>query len=150
VSSHGSEPPDLATRAAVLADLLAQGRIIHAGSMLATFVGLLALAGSALVADLASVVCVAWASSAALLGLIESYFAIRVGFDRALFRRVGHGLSLDTLDSSLAALDLIDEDGQGAAFTRRKRGCMRLLAWQAGVTVAQYILIIIGAICAVI
>ena len=83
-----------------------------------------------------------------LLGLAELYFAIRVGFDAALFRRLAaapEGFDRARLDRALSRLGLMPEAKTGRPIIERIAGARRLLAWQGMTLVAQILLALFGA-----
>jgi len=83
-----------------------------------------------------------------LLGLIELYLAIRVGFDAALFRRLAaapEGFDRARLDRALSRLGLMPEAKARRPIIERIAGARRLLAWQGMTLVAQILLVLIGA-----
>jgi hypothetical protein len=83
-----------------------------------------------------------------LLGLIELYLAIRVGFDAALFRRLAaapEGFDRARLDRALSRLGLMPEAKAGRPIIERIAGARRLLAWQGMTLFAQILLVLIGA-----
>ena len=83
-----------------------------------------------------------------LLGLAELYFAIRVGFDAALFHRlaaVPEGFDRARLDRALSRLGLMPEAKAGRPIIERIAGARRLLAWQGMTLVAQILLVLFGA-----
>jgi len=83
-----------------------------------------------------------------LLGLIELYLAIRVGFDAALFRRLAAApeeFDRARLDRALSRLGLMPEAKTGRPIIERIAGARRLLAWQGMTLVAQILLALFGA-----
>ena len=83
-----------------------------------------------------------------LLGLVELYFAIRVGFDAALFHRWGavpDGFDCARLDRALLRLGLMPEAKTGRPIAERIAGARRLLAWQGVTLAAQVLLVLVGA-----
>ena len=143
---------DAASRAvaAVTADLLGQGRRIDAGSRLLTVAaGLGLIAGIVSPYTLAPVLA---AGLAALLGLVETYLALRVGFDAALFDRLSGRTAalpdLAALDGALTTLGLIDGREDRSAPCGPGRGRTRLLAWQGRALAGQVAILIAGAFAA--
>ena len=83
-----------------------------------------------------------------LLGLIELYLAIRVGFDATLFRRLAaapEGFDRARLDRALSRLGLMPEARTGRPIIERVAGARRLLMWQGVTLAAQLLLILVGA-----
>jgi hypothetical protein len=83
-----------------------------------------------------------------LLGLVELYLAIRVGFDAALFRRLAvapDGFDCARLDRALSRLGLMPEARTGRPMIERVAGARRLLAWQGRTLAAQILLVLVGA-----
>lgn len=143
---------DAASRAvaAVTADLLGQGRRIHDGSRLLTVAaGLGLIAGIISPYTLAPVLA---AGLAALLGLVETYLAVRVGFDAALFDRLSGRTAalpdLAALDGALTTLGLIEGGKTGRPLAVRAEGARRLLAWQGRALAGQVAILIAGAFAA--
>ncbi len=131
-------------RYSVAAALLAQGRTIHLAA-----IGLSAAAGVALAVfvlndegGLAAI-----ATWVVLLGLAETWFAIRTGFDAALFRRLSRmppgDESLASLDAALTALTLVPEDKTGREPQARLSGAFRLMKMQGFLLIVQA-----GGLCA--
>ena len=84
----------------------------------------------------------------ALLGFVELYLAIRVGFDAALFHRWGavpDGFDCARLDRALLRLGLMPEAKTGRPIAERIAGARRLLAWQGVTLAAQVLLVLVGA-----
>jgi len=142
MSTPDIDAPSVTHRAAVIA----QGRLVHTASMLATFACLLGLVGAGAAKQPVEGVVMAFLACAVLLGVAETYLAVRVGFDAALFARLGQGMTLEALDVSLLELALLPPERQDAPLTRRLQGFLRLMSGQAGATVLQYILIAMGAV----
>jgi len=84
----------------------------------------------------------------AVCGLVELYLAIRVGFDAALFRRLGVPTDLldgDGLDRALVRLKLLPPAKTDRPIITRIAGARRLLAWQGTMLGAQAVLILAQA-----
>jgi hypothetical protein len=84
----------------------------------------------------------------AILGLVELYLAIRIGFDAALFHRlaaVPEGFDCARLDRTLIRLGLTPEARAGRPIIERISGARRLLMWQGLILAAQVLLILVGA-----
>ncbi len=133
--------------AAASADLLDQGAIIDRlsrpltiAALLGLMVGLGVELGALLTAGLLLV---------SLAGLAETYLALRVGFDAALFRRLAEGEAggapdLGTLDAALLALGLVPEGKAGRAIEQRALGGRRLLTLQGAALVLQIAVILLA------
>ena len=83
-----------------------------------------------------------------LLGLVQLYFAIRVGFDAALFHRLAaapEGFDRARLDRALLRLGLMPEAKAGRPIVECIAGARRLLAWQGMTLAAQVLLVLVGA-----
>jgi hypothetical protein len=136
---------DLAAAAAALLD---QGRRADHLSRLITAASALVLLLLPAVPGPRSVLLMTILALVVLLGLAELYFAIRVGFDAALFHRWGavpDGFDCARLDHALLRLGLMPEAKTGRPIVERIAGARRLLAWQ-GVTLAlQVLLVLVGA-----
>jgi hypothetical protein len=143
---------DAETRAvaAVAADLLDHGRRIHDVSRLLTFAAGLGLIAGMVLAP--SVALAALLGLTALLGLVETYLAIRVGFDAALLARLsdqpGTLPDLETLDGALTMLGLINPGKVGRPIGVRAAGALRLLAWQGRALAGQAVILLAGAFAA--
>jgi hypothetical protein len=86
----------------------------------------------------------------AIAGLIEAFFAIRVGFDAVLFHRLADddrrsGLDLRGLDGALVMLGLVPEAKTARPVDVRVRGARRLLTLQAVALALQIAVIFFGA-----
>jgi hypothetical protein len=85
---------------------------------------------------------------AILLGLIELYFAFRVGFDAALFRELAAGKALTglgPLDASLAGLGLRRETAGSRTLEDRIRGARMLLRRQTLCLALQLVTMVVTA-----
>jgi hypothetical protein len=131
------------------AALLQQGRTIDRLSRQLTAVALLLLiAASAF--GVASPALASMLGLAALAGLAETYVAIRVGFDAALFDRLGKQATADlaALDAALAALGLQPAGKSGRPLEDRIAGAQRLFYKQGAALVIQVALLLCGAAAA--
>lgn len=104
-------------RLRVLAALLAQGRAVHLTAC-ALALGAWVLGGGPVLAGLVAVA----------LG-IETWFAVRVGLDAALFDGLGSGVDARDVDGGLLGLGLIAQ-APGRPVGSRVRGAVRLWRWQ--------------------
>ncbi len=133
--------------AAAAADLLEQGAILDRlsrpltiAALLGLIVGLGVELGALLTAGLLLV---------ALAGLGETYLALRVGFDAALFRRLAEGGTngagdLGKLDAALLELGLLSENKAGRAIEQRAQGARRLLTLQGAAVVLQVAVVLLA------
>jgi hypothetical protein len=77
---------------------------------------------------------VAILAAVALLGMVETFYAVRVGFDAALFHRLSAGpeaVDFGTLDKALARLGLVGKPRPERSTADRVAGASRLLQRQA-------------------
>jgi hypothetical protein len=135
--------------AAVTADLLAQGGRVDALSRLLTAMALFGLLLLPAVMPARVSLLFAVLVPAALIGLAESYLALRVGFDAALFRRLADPVQeFDAvrLDAALWRLRLMPVAKTGRAIDARIAGARRLLNWQGLMLGAQAVLIVTAAV----
>jgi len=136
---------DLAAAAAALLD---QGQRADHLSRLITAASALVLLLLPSVLGPSSVLLTTILALVVLLGLAELYFAIRVGFDAALFHRWGavpEGFDCARLDRVLLRLGLMPEARTGRPIVERIAGARRLLAWQGVTLAAQVLLVLVGA-----
>jgi hypothetical protein len=74
-------------------------------------------------------------------GLGVLWFTVRLAIDETLFRRLASApQELDQLDGALEKLGWIKPENKGRALGERIAGTLRLVRWQAGLTVAQGVL----------
>ncbi|HJQ57612.1 MAG TPA: hypothetical protein VJ890_11930 [Vineibacter sp.] len=142
-----SAPPasDERSEAAVAADLLAHGASVHLLSAALTVAAVVATL--ALAITLPNRVAMALASLAAVAGIAETWFALRVGFDARIFRRLSRGADADgfavsSFDASMAALGLMPAGKAGRPIAERARGAMRLLGRQVALLLVQVVLLL--------
>ncbi|WP_431281448.1 hypothetical protein ACQW02_18840 [Humitalea sp. 24SJ18S-53] len=127
------------------AHLLAQGRRLDALSRGFTVV---AVAGLVLVPALGGAVTLLLAGMM-LAGLCQTYVAIRVGFDAALFAALAQGAAprdLAGLDTALTSLGLMPAVKAGRPLALRIGGARQLLARQAMLVALQAVLALLGAL----
>ena len=137
--SHGAADALLGAAAA----LLQQGRTIDALSRQLTAVALLLLiAASAF--GVASPALVSTLGLATLAGLAQTYYAVRVGFDAALFDRLG-AQNISALDAALAGLGLLPASKSGRPLEQRITGAQRLFYKQGAALVVQVAFLLCGA-----
>lgn len=132
-------------KAAICADLLDQGPLLHRLSAPVTVISLLAL--PCIAALPLTITGLEWVAGASvLLGMVELFFALRVRFDAALLRRIGNGLDLADLDDALASLGVRGGTGTTRTLEDRLRGCTRLLVWQAAALLVQMAILLTGGV----
>jgi hypothetical protein len=129
--------------------LLQQGRIIDGLSRLLTVAALVMLIGASAF-GVASPALVAALALAVLAGVAEAYYAIRVGFDAALFERLRGPATMDlaALDAALVQLGLLPATKSGRPLEQRIAGAQRLLYKQGVVFVIQIAVLLCGAAAA--
>jgi hypothetical protein len=129
--------------------LLRQGRIIDRLSRLLTVAALVLLIGACALGVASPGLAVALAL-AVLAGLAETYYAIRVGFDAALFDRLREPATMDlaTLDIALVQLGLSSAAKSGRALEQRIAGAQRLFYEQGAAFVIQIAILLCGAAAA--
>lgn len=136
---------DQRAEAAVAADLLAHGAVVHHLSMALTTVGVVALPLVAMARP--NVVAMALATLAVVAGIAELWFGLRVAFDARIFRRLAWagaagGLSVAAFDAAMAAVGLMPAGKAGRPLADRVRGAMRLLGRQVGLLILQAVLLV--------
>jgi hypothetical protein len=134
--------PDPASRQliAAAACLLDQGRIVDGLSRLLTAAALLVLLLPAVLPASPQSLSVATLAAVALVGILETFFAVRVGLDAALFHRLSAGhdaLDFDNLDNALIRLRLVSAPLPGRSTPDRIAGASRLLYRQAAMLALQ-------------
>jgi len=135
----------------VAAALLEQGHVLDGVSRPLTVVALALLLVLPGMAGSPSVAVIAVVALVALVGCAEAYFALRVAFDAALFRRLAEdaaGRDLANLDDALGALGLVSAAKRGRPATERVAGARRLLTRQATMLLLQILLVLAGAVLA--
>jgi hypothetical protein len=145
--------PDPASRPliAAAACLLDQGRVVDGLSRLLTAAALLVLLLPAVLPAGPQRLPAVILAAVALLGMVETFFAVRVGFDAALFHRLSAGpdaLDFTNLDNALMRLGLASEPRPGRSTTDRVAGASRLLYRQATMLALQICLIAAAAVLA--
>jgi len=122
----------------VTAALLAQGRTLDHLSRLLTAGALFGLLTHAVVNDADPVLVTVALLVAALAGLVQTYYAARVGFDAALFGQLGvTATDLASLDSALQQLGLMPTDKAGRPLDARIAGARALFRTQAAMLGVQ-------------
>jgi hypothetical protein len=120
-----------------LADLLDQGRLIHAIAGPLTIAGALAVPVLPLLSK-PPAIALAALSGSVVLGLVETALALRVAFDAAALRRMaGREDGASRFDAALIALSLATSARAGRPLADRARGCLRLLRGQAIAAILQ-------------
>jgi hypothetical protein len=142
--------PDAASRQliAAAACLLDQGRAVDGLSRLLTAAALLVLMLPAVLPASTQRLPSAILGGVALLGMAETLYAVRVGLDAALFRRLATGpgpLDLDGIDTALIELGLIAVPRADGSAASRVSGARRLLYRQAVLLVLQVRLLLAAA-----
>lgn len=119
----------------IAADLLRQGVVVERLSLVATAGGLLlAILGGRVEAGML----------AAGLGIAQGWLALRVGFDARLFARLAGQPDLAAFDAAMTDLGLMPPAKAGRPVVQRFRGARRLLHLQAGVLLAQALVLAIA------
>ena len=131
--------------AAATAALLAAGRGIDLLSRTLTAAALIALLLLPASFGLPAAWPTAIIAAVALIGLLELHFALRVGFDAALFLRLAADPDPAGLDLALIGLGLMPAAKIGRPVAARARGAFQLLYRQAGCLAVQAVLILAGA-----
>lgn len=132
-------------RLAAVAALLAQGRTIDGLSRILTAGALL---GAPVLATILAPTALAPVLLVAALGIAQSWFAVRVGFDAALFEAASRAPSPtpSAVDDALVELRLLPAPKAGRPWPPRIAGARRLLAWQATLLALQVAVIVAIAI----
>jgi hypothetical protein len=119
---------------AIAAALLRQGRVIHLASCCCTLAAMIgALVARPHMLAFALLVC------AILLGAVQIYLAIRVGFDAALFKSLArNAIELSSLDQAMLALGLLPQRKAGRPLPARIAGARLLFHLQIAVTLGQF------------
>jgi len=136
---------------ATTAALLDQGRRVDRLSRPLTAAALIGLLLWPAFAARPSAATVAVLALVALCGLAQTFLAVRVGFDAALFRDLAHEAGspgLRDLDASLQQLGLMPAAKAGRPLAARAAGARRLLDRQCIALLAQAALAILGALLA--
>lgn len=126
--------------------LLQQGRAIDGLSRLLTVAALVLLIGASALGVASPALAVALAL-AVLAGVAEAYYAIRVGFDAALFGRLRERATVDlaALDVALVQLGLLSASRSGRPLEQRIAGAQRLFYKQGVALVTQVAILLCGA-----
>jgi hypothetical protein len=136
---------------AAAACLLDQGRVVDGLSRLLTATALLVVMLLTVLPANPQKLPTAILGAVALLGVVETFFAIRVGFDAALFRWLAaepRAADVDGIDTALIRLGLIAERRAKRSAAERIAGASRLLYRQASMLGLQLALIVAAALVA--
>lgn len=140
-----SEPTrDLLLCAAALLD---QGRIVDRLSRLLTAAALAAILIGSAMATRPPWILIGSAALVTLTGLVETYLAIRVGFDAALFNHVANAPEAPdfaSVDAALAQLGLLPTTTHGRPAGVRIAGARRLFRLQTLFLAAQVLSVLAG------
>ena len=140
---------DRGARATVVAAaaLLEQGRRVDALSRPLTVAALIALVLLPRLAVKTSAALLAVTSLVALCGIVEIYLAMRVDFDRALFRQLASdedAADPELLDTALLALGLLPRAKAGRSLAARIDGTRRLFRHQILTAAGQLALMLVA------
>lgn len=128
----------------VTAALLTQGRTLDHLSRLLTVGALFGLLAHAVVNDADPVLVTVALLVAALAGFAQTYYAVRVGFDAALFGQLDDAAAdLAGVDSALQRLGLLPADKAGRPVDARIAGARVLFQTQAAMLGIQ-IAVVLG------
>lgn len=133
------------------AALLDQGRTIDRLSRLLTSAALVGMLIGPAITTQPPWILLGFSMPVALAGLAETYFAIRVGFDAALFhQQAGAPEARDfaTIDAALTQLGLLPATKLGRPIEARVAGARRLFRCQLVALVAQVLSVLVGAYAA--
>ena len=141
-----SAAPSDATTHALLAALLEQGRAVHLFSAALTAVSLAGLGVATLFPT--GLLLPALFAGAVLLGTAETFLAVRVGFDAAIFRLKAAGeAEWPEVDRGLSALNLVAGNNPARSDESRANGALRLFRRQ-GLAAASQGLLVLAAFAA--
>ena len=90
-------------------------------------------------------------ASIIVLGIVEMIYAIRVGFDLTLLKKLANKnnsveLGLKEIDSALTQLRLLPSDKTDRNLDTRLRGCIYLFKTQVGLCVLQCLIVVSAAV----
>ena len=128
---------------------LEQGRVIDRLSRTLTASAIVSILIALAIAAHPPRVLVGVAFVASVAGFAEMYFAVRVGFDASLFRRVADAeglLDFAATDAALEAIGLMAPAKCGRPAEARIAGARRLFRFQVLALAAQVLSLLIGAI----
>jgi hypothetical protein len=130
------------------AALLDQGRAIDRLSRPLTAAALIGILVYPIINGLASPVVIGFAALIAFAGLVEAYFAARVGFDAALFHRLAgapEAPDFGRIDAALTRLGLLAAATPGRPVDARVDGAKWLFKVQILALMAQLLSVLTGA-----
>lgn len=130
------------------AALLDQGRTVDRLSRPLTAAALIGILAYPAIIGPAPWVPAGFALLVALAGLVEGYFAIRVGFDAALFHQLATGPEAPDFagtDAALTRLGLLPATNLSRPAEARVAGAKRLFGLQILALVAQVLSVLVGA-----
>ncbi len=130
------------------AAFLDQGRTIDRLSRLLTAAALIAILIGPAISTQPPWVLIQSAALVALAGIAQTYFAIRVGFDAALFRQLAHASEAPDFaatDAALAQLGFLPTAKHRRPAGVRIAGARRLFGLQVLCLVAQVLSVLAGA-----
>ena len=129
----------------VITALLQQGRIIDRWSRLLTIAALILLLATIMMGAPKIVLALV-----VLVGIVEIYLAIRVGFDAALFERLREPAAMDlaSLDAALVQLGLLPASRSGRPLDDRIAGARRLFYKQGAALAIQLAVLLCAAAAA--
>jgi hypothetical protein len=130
------------------AAFLDQGRTIDRLSRLLTAGALVAILIGPVIATRSPSTLIGSAALATLAGLAETYFAMRVGFDAALFNQVANPPAAPDFvatDAALTQLGLVSVTKHSRPAGARIAGARRLFRLQILFLVAQVLSVLVGA-----
>ena len=144
VADYAKQQSDIETCIA----LLHQYKKTHSSSMAIS----LAAGVILLVAGIAALLSLYWYLALVLLivlGLVETYYALRIGFDIRLLQQLSackrdHETAMKRLDDSLLTLSLIAPATSGRQLQQRLLACLRMFKIQNGIVLAQWGMLLIA------
>jgi hypothetical protein len=135
---------------AVTAALLERAHSLNVLSIALTVLAIAALIALSLLDAGRPALVLALAISVAA-GLTETYLALRVAFDSALFRLLAeNALDVTALDAAMTTLGLLPAATAGRPLGPRVTGARRLLVAQVAAAAVQLLLVLLGTAVAVI
>ena len=132
----------------VAAALLDQGRTVDRLSCGLTAVAIAVIAILPALTPRLQWTYIGFTVAAVLAGLAQAYFAIRVGFDAALFRRLANTGDVAAIDAALVQLDLLPAGKRGRPAEARVAGARSLFRLQILALAVQVLCVLAGAFIA--
>ena len=129
------------------AALLEQGRTVDRLSRPLTAGALIGILVYPAISTQPPLMPIGFAVLVALAGLAEAYFAIRVGFDAALFRQLGSGPEepdFSGTDAVLTRMGLVSAQKAGRTADARVAGAKRLFRFQILSVTLQVLIVLAG------